>query len=69
MDELSKAALACVIAKWILVENKKASEAVPIWSQRITLDSTFYGHDKWIILVCGVDELDGCNHKCTLSRS
>jgi len=41
MDELSKAALACVIAKWILVENKKASEAVPIWSQRITLDSTW----------------------------
>ncbi|KAL2328831.1 hypothetical protein Fmac_022258 [Flemingia macrophylla] len=35
------AALACVIAKWILVGRKKASEEVPIWSQRITLDSTW----------------------------
>ncbi|KAG4985278.1 hypothetical protein JHK82_032883 [Glycine max] len=35
------AALACVIAKWILAGKKKAGEAVPIWSQRITLDSTW----------------------------
>ena len=35
------AALACVIAKWILVGKKKAGEAVPIWSQRITLDNTW----------------------------
>ena len=41
MDELSKATLACVIAKWILVGNKKVGEVVPIWSKRITLDSTW----------------------------
>ncbi|RZB74440.1 Long-chain-fatty-acid--AMP ligase FadD28, partial [Glycine soja] len=35
------AALACVIAKWILAGKKKAGEAVPIWSQRITLDNTW----------------------------
>ncbi|RDX99010.1 fadD28, partial [Mucuna pruriens] len=35
------AALACVIAKWILVGRKKADETVPIWSQRITMDSTW----------------------------
>ena len=35
------AALACVIAKWILAGKKKAGEAVLIWSQRITLDSTW----------------------------
>jgi len=35
------ASLACVIAKWILVGRKKAGETVPIWSQRITLDSTW----------------------------
>ncbi|KAK7312416.1 hypothetical protein VNO77_36258 [Canavalia gladiata] len=35
------AALACVIAKWILVGRKKVGETVPIWSQRITLDSTW----------------------------
>ncbi|CAJ1933275.1 unnamed protein product [Sphenostylis stenocarpa] len=35
------ASLACVIAKWILVGRKKAGETVPIWSQRIILDSTW----------------------------
>lgn len=35
------AALACVIAKWVLVGRKKAGETVPIWSKRITMDSTW----------------------------
>jgi len=30
-----------MIAKWILVGKKKAGEVVRIWSQRITLDSTW----------------------------
>ena len=33
--------MACVIAKWILVGKKKAGEVVPLWSQRIALDSTW----------------------------
>ncbi|KAK7262556.1 hypothetical protein RJT34_30130 [Clitoria ternatea] len=35
------AALACVIAKWVLVGRREAGETEPIWSQRITLDSTW----------------------------
>jgi len=35
------ASLACVIAKWVLVGRKKAGERVGIWSERITLDSTW----------------------------
>ncbi|KAJ1399879.1 Trimeric LpxA-like superfamily [Sesbania bispinosa] len=35
------AALACVIAKWVLVGRKKAGETVPIWSPRIIMDSTW----------------------------
>ncbi|KAK7261575.1 hypothetical protein RIF29_27889 [Crotalaria pallida] len=35
------AALACVIAKWVLVGRKKDGEKVPLWSIRITMDSTW----------------------------
>ena len=35
------AALACVIAKRIFVGRKKPSETVPIWSIKITMDSTW----------------------------
>lgn len=35
------AALACVVAKYILVGKKKEGETVAIWSQRVTLDSTW----------------------------
>ena len=35
------AALACVIAKRVLVGRKKAGETVPIWSISITMDSTW----------------------------
>lgn len=34
-------ALACVVAKWVLVGKKKQGDTVPIWSIRITLDSTW----------------------------
>lgn len=35
------AALACVVAKYVLVGRKKAGETVAIWSQRVTMDSTW----------------------------
>ncbi|KAJ1377059.1 Trimeric LpxA-like superfamily [Sesbania bispinosa] len=35
------AALACVVAKWVLVGKKKNGETVPIWSKRIVMDSTW----------------------------
>ncbi|KAL5156792.1 Long-chain-fatty-acid--AMP ligase FadD28 [Glycine soja] len=35
------AALACVVAKWILVGRKKDGETVPIWSKRVAMDSTW----------------------------
>ncbi|XP_057748625.1 uncharacterized protein LOC130967675 [Arachis stenosperma] len=35
------AALACVIAKRVLVGKNKSGEKVPIWSTRITMDSTW----------------------------
>lgn len=52
------AALACVITKWILIGRKKPGEAVPIWSQRITLDSTWQAirtlvGDYFMDMTCG----------------
>ncbi|KAL1325323.1 hypothetical protein HN51_035400 [Arachis hypogaea] len=35
------AALACVIAKWILVGRRKVGETIPLWSIRIIMDSTW----------------------------
>ncbi|MED6210728.1 hypothetical protein PIB30_066868 [Stylosanthes scabra] len=35
------AALACVMAKWILVGRRKVGETMPIWSIKIIMDSTW----------------------------
>ncbi|KAK7402222.1 hypothetical protein VNO78_14311 [Psophocarpus tetragonolobus] len=35
------AALACVVAKWVLVGRKKEGETVALWSKRVVMDSTW----------------------------
>nr|XP_007150400.1 hypothetical protein PHAVU_005G150200g [Phaseolus vulgaris]ESW22394.1 hypothetical protein PHAVU_005G150200g [Phaseolus vulgaris] len=34
-------ALACVVAKWVLVGRKREGEMVPLWSKRVMMDSTW----------------------------
>ncbi|RDX95598.1 fadD28, partial [Mucuna pruriens] len=35
------AALACVVAKWVLVGRKKEGETVALWNKRVVMDSTW----------------------------
>ncbi|KAK7272024.1 hypothetical protein RJT34_28363 [Clitoria ternatea] len=35
------AALACVVAKWVLVGRKKSGERIGLWSKRVVMDSTW----------------------------
>nr|KYP58460.1 Putative fatty-acid--CoA ligase fadD25 [Cajanus cajan] len=52
------AALACVVAKWVLVGRKREGETIPLWGKRVVMDSTWQAirtlvGDYFMDMACG----------------